>query len=227
MSEGGWIKMRVTLGTHPKVVRIASALNADRLRVIGALHGAWVTFDAHADDDGLLAGYTLQALDECIGWPGFAAAMVAVEWLRVDDRGITAPHYGEHNGSTAKRRAKEAARKRAARAAGSRPQSVRKPSASDADKTRTREEKRRVLPPTPSPAPNAAWWTSRSGIERKGVELGVGKWDQRSHDLGQGEAFAIYQARVLKAAGHGPWTQQAQPSSAAQPLRAADALRAT
>lgn len=30
---GDWIKMRADLHTHPKVVRISSALDADRLRV--------------------------------------------------------------------------------------------------------------------------------------------------------------------------------------------------
>jgi hypothetical protein len=35
---GDWIQMRVALQTHPKVVRIASALKADRLRVVGGLH---------------------------------------------------------------------------------------------------------------------------------------------------------------------------------------------
>ncbi len=42
---GDWIKMRAGLQTHPKVVRLTSALKADKLRVIGGLHAVWCLFD--------------------------------------------------------------------------------------------------------------------------------------------------------------------------------------
>lgn len=129
---GDWIKMRVDLATSPKVVRIASALRADRLRVIGGLHAVWCLFDVHSTD-GRLDGYTLEALDELIGFPGFGAAMVAVGWLEDDGVSLCTPRFDEHNGQSAKRRAMETERKREAR----------KVSASDADKVRSREEKRR------------------------------------------------------------------------------------
>lgn len=135
---GDWIKMRADLGTHPKVVRMASALNADRLRVIGGLHAVWCLFDMHSED-GKLFGYTLSAIDDLIGWPYFAQAMQGVEWLEVGDDYLCAPRFDAHNGQSAKRRAQEADRKR----------EVRKASAAEADKKRTREEKRReeVIPP--------------------------------------------------------------------------------
>jgi hypothetical protein len=58
---GDWIKVRADLHTHPKVVRILSALNAvkhpqpvrtvsDTLRVVGALHAVWCVFDTHSID---------------------------------------------------------------------------------------------------------------------------------------------------------------------------------
>jgi uncharacterized phage protein (TIGR02220 family) len=129
---GDWIKMRIDLGTSPKVVRIASALRADRLRVVGGLHAVWCLFDVHSDD-GKLHGYTTDALDELIGFPGFSAAMIAVGWLEDGGEFLAAPRFEEHNGQSAKRRAMETERKREAR----------KVSASGADKKRTREEKRR------------------------------------------------------------------------------------
>lgn len=129
---GDWIKMRVDLATSPKVVRISSALRADRLRVVGALHAVWCLFDVHSID-GKLDGYTLDALDELIGFAGFGAAMAAVGWIEDDGQSIAVPRFDEHNGQSAKRRAMEADRKSA----------VRKASAPDADKMRTREEKRR------------------------------------------------------------------------------------
>lgn len=127
-----WIKMRADLHTHPKTVRIMSALKADRLRVIGGFHAVWCLFDAHSVD-GILDGYDFETLDNFIGWTGFSAAMNAIGWLDRDEKGLSAPRFDEHNGQSAKRRAQEAERKR----------DVRKASASDADKKRTREEKRR------------------------------------------------------------------------------------
>lgn len=129
---GDWIKMRADLHTHPKIVRMASALKADRLRIVGGLHSAWCLFDVHSVD-GFLDGYTAETLDDMIGFPGFSRAMMAVGWLEMDGENLVMPRFDEHNGQSAKRRAQDAARKK----------SVRKMSASDADKMKTREEKRR------------------------------------------------------------------------------------
>lgn len=129
---GDWIKMRADLHTHPKVIRMASALKADRLRIVGGLHSAWCLFDVHSVD-GLLDGYSADTLDDLIGFPGFSRAMMAVGWLEENGESLVMPRFEAHNGQSAKRRAQDADRKR----------NVRKASASEADKKRTREEKRR------------------------------------------------------------------------------------
>lgn len=143
---GDWIKMRADLHTHPKVVRMASALKADRLRIVGGLHSAWCLFDVHSVD-GLLDGYSPETLDDLIGFPGFARAMMAVGWLEEDGESLVMPRFEAHNGQSAKRRAQDADRKRVKR-------NVVKMSASEADEMRTREEKRRedikdIDPPNP------------------------------------------------------------------------------
>ena len=148
-----WIKMRADLGTHPKVIRILSALKADKsrtesgrvsdkLRVIGALHAVWSLFDMHSED-GRLEGYSADVIDTLIDFDGFASAMISVGWLEQDGETLVMPRFDEHNGKSAKRRAQEAVRKREERNADKGPQNVRETSASDADKKRTREEKRR------------------------------------------------------------------------------------
>ena len=60
---GDWIKMQTNLLTHPKVVRMASALKTDRFRIIGGLWSVWSLFDAHSED-GRLSGYSPETLDE-------------------------------------------------------------------------------------------------------------------------------------------------------------------
>ena len=128
---GDWIKMRRSLLTDPRVVRISSALNADRFRTIGGLFSAWCLFDEQTPD-GHLAGYTPEVFDQIVGINGLAVAMAAVGWLEIGPDYLQATAFCEHNGQSAKRRAQE---------------SVRKMSARDADKStdkkRPREEKRR------------------------------------------------------------------------------------
>lgn len=136
---GDWIKMRVDLQTHPKVVRILSATRADKFRVIGGLHAVWSVFDTHSTD-GNLIGYTPETLDHILGWEGFSAALIAVGWLESDEETLTLPEFTEHNGQSAKRRADDQKRKKDAR---KRPDYVRTDCGQDADKKRTREEKRR------------------------------------------------------------------------------------
>lgn len=168
----GWIKMGTGLASHGKVKALRRALKADRLRVIGGLWAVWCVFDEHSAG-GQLAGYTLDDMDEEIGWRGFSAAMQDIGWLIETDDGLEAPDYEEHNGPNAKRRALDASRKGSARKAGREsaesPPDVGKKigqlSASDADTTRNREEKRReeyseanasdaaASPPAPPPSP--------------------------------------------------------------------------
>ncbi|NBI44958.1 DNA replication domain protein [Burkholderia sp. ISTR5] len=128
---GNWIKMRSDLFTHPKVVRISSSLQADRLKTVGGLMSVWCLFDAHSED-GRLEGYTFETVDELIGWQGFSRAMNSVGWLDEDSEGLVLPEFDTHNGQSAKKRAQNTDRKRAGRL-----------SSSEEDKNVTREEKRR------------------------------------------------------------------------------------
>ncbi|CAB3905438.1 hypothetical protein [Achromobacter piechaudii] len=144
-----WIKMRVDLPTHPKVVRMASACKADRLRVVGGLLSVWSLFDVHSAD-GQLEGYSPEVLDETIGFPGFSHAMISVGWLEFDGSSLWMPRFEDHNGQSAKKRAQDADRKR----------NDRNSSAPEADKKRTREEKRREEEKNPhSPRSGAEVWS--------------------------------------------------------------------
>lgn len=137
---GDWIKMRSELNSHPKVVRILSATKSDKFRVIGGLHAVWCVFDAHSKD-GTLFGYTPELLDHVIGWDGLSRALIAVGWLDFDGlETIALPEFDEHNSQSAKRRAEDQKRKRDARNC---QQKAPDDCGQNADKMRTREEKRR------------------------------------------------------------------------------------
>ena len=106
--------MRKSLPTDGRIVRMMSALNADRLRTLGGLMSAWCLIDEHTET-GKLDGYTAAAFDEIIGFPGLALAMESVGWLEIGDGYLQAPDFERHNGTTAKRRAQESVRKMSAR----------------------------------------------------------------------------------------------------------------
>lgn len=189
MAAESWIKMGTGLRSHPKVVRMASALKADKLRVVGGLHAVWCVFDEHSAD-GLLEGYSLSAMDEEIGWKGFSLAMQAIGWLTEMDDGLQAPDYEEHNGASAKRRAADAKRKAAGREEdktyGGSWTDGGQMSASDADKKQTRVEleKRRNTPLPPKgegrfPEFWAVWpSTDRKQDRKKCLE----KWHRKGLD---------------------------------------------
>lgn len=48
------------------------------------------------------------------------------------------------------------------------------------------------------------WHETRSGIEAKGEELGLGRWDEAAAAAGTGPYWPAYQARVYRAAGYTP-----------------------
>tara|TARA_Y100000310_G_scaffold261327_1_gene270620 strand:- start:2923 stop:3696 length:774 start_codon:yes stop_codon:yes gene_type:complete len=126
---GDWIKMRTDLWTDPRIVRIACGQDADLCAVIGAIYRLWSLADTHSED-GTLTGYTPEWLDQEVGIPGFAQQLADVGWLTISDKSLSIPNFDEHNGQSAKRRAKDTSRKGR----------VRKMSASKADKVRNREE---------------------------------------------------------------------------------------
>lgn len=52
-----------------------------------------------------------------------------------------------------------------------------------------------------APRVEKPWHETRSGIEAKGRELGLGTWDEHAAQRGRGEQWTAYQAKVFKAAG--------------------------
>jgi hypothetical protein len=143
MAANDWIKMRVNLWTHPKVLTLAVKLQVPKATVIGCLHGVWTVADQHAKDDGRLE-MAAEVLDSVIETPGFCLMLEAVGWITIGDGWVQFIDYAEHNGSTAKSRAENTNRQRTSR-------SCRASVAQKRDASATRgEESREDTPPTPS-----------------------------------------------------------------------------
>ena len=124
--------MRVTLGTDPAVIGIATALNIHDDSVIGKLFKLWAWANQHSND-GLNVPISLKWLDEYLDAPGFCSALSEAGWLVLDDNSISFPNFDRHNSSSAKKRAENTLRQQVSR------QSV----TQKCDKSVTREEKRR------------------------------------------------------------------------------------
>ncbi|MFQ5502382.1 MAG: hypothetical protein ACE5EQ_08795 [Phycisphaerae bacterium] len=157
-----YIIMRHNVGQQPETIAIANSVrkmsakcpqvcgqNSDTTRteigrwvqlVVGMLHQVWSWADQQTTvaDGGFLPKVDLEWVDGLVNCQGFGQAMVDVGWLQIDRKGLLIPNFGDWMGKGAKRRARDAKRKRAEREnvrkkADKRPQSVRK----KVDKTRT------------------------------------------------------------------------------------------
>lgn len=114
---GDWLKLRHDLDDDPHVLRAQELLGiADIDLLIGKLRRLWKHGDQHTVD-GLIAFGNPAMIDRIVRMEGFAAALEKVGWLVFCEQGCLIPRFDEHNSKSAKRRALDAARKRASRSA--------------------------------------------------------------------------------------------------------------
>lgn len=124
MGEGGWIKLRKTLKGDPRLLRMASELGQldqaqgrtpltfERLLVscVGAVCILWITADTYVQENDVLP-LGPDHIDRITGIEGFCKLMPS-DWLQiVDANHVKLPNFQAHNGSSAKKRALENARK--------------------------------------------------------------------------------------------------------------------
>ena len=100
-----WIKMRSNIDHDWRVVRMAELLGLPELHVVGCLWKVWSWADQNSEDGNALC-VTDVTLERYTGVTGFAHAMRQVGWLQGENGALTLPNFTEHNGQTAKKRAK-------------------------------------------------------------------------------------------------------------------------
>lgn len=119
---GDWIKMRTSLLTNPKVNGIARILESanevgrvlstgyngplseivtrtvTRHVTVSCLLIVWGAANEHTED-GVFTNADLSDIDDMVGIPGFAAAMVEVGWAEFDSDNVTVslPNFNEYN----------------------------------------------------------------------------------------------------------------------------------
>jgi hypothetical protein len=181
---GDWIKYRASLGTHPKVWKMADLLGSSldvgrrlltdhngaldekvtrdvtRDVTLAALLRVWCATNEHTED-GIWHMSTLDTLDNAAGIVGFGAAMAAVEWAIYDagNQTVTLPNFTEYN-APAKHSARSTGAKRQAKYREKiKAERYASPSVTGDVTSNDREEKRRdknkeLTDAKPSPAPS-------------------------------------------------------------------------
>lgn len=142
---GEWIKVDTNLPDKPEVLRIARRLDISKDSVVGKLIRVWGWFDTNSVD-GVVDGVVDADIDAIAYQDGFAAALVSVGWLQVDNSAekVTCPNFERHNGESAKKRALKTERQARWRK-GKDAQVVDAASTQASTTASTREEKRRDI----------------------------------------------------------------------------------
>tara|TARA_B100000787_G_scaffold169335_1_gene160264 strand:+ start:4911 stop:5636 length:726 start_codon:yes stop_codon:yes gene_type:complete len=105
-----WIKIEKSTPDKPEVFEMAEILGVDPDAILGKLIRVWAWMDSNSDN-GHIKSVTNVLIDRVTMSQGFADAMKRVGWL--GDGEI--PNFERHLGESAKKRAKDAERKRKSR----------------------------------------------------------------------------------------------------------------
>lgn len=111
---GDWIPVRLDLFDDAAVVSLCRLCSSDNFAVVGRLVRLW-GWASSQSLDGSIPRMTHQDIDRVVQRRGFAAALVKVGWLEVDDSGAHIPNFDRWLGNSAKRRLDAARRQKESR----------------------------------------------------------------------------------------------------------------
>lgn len=160
---GDWIKVEQATVDKPEVLRLADLLGWDRRHALGLLVEFWCWLDKNlsASCPDFVRHMSKKSLDDVLHVQGFASCLEIIGWAKFDDERseMRIINAERHNGNTAKTRALDAKRKKEKRR-----ENVPEMSASQPDKKRTREEKRRDITPIVPESPKfVEFWNTYPG----------------------------------------------------------------
>lgn len=105
-----WIKVEKSTPDKPEIFEMAEILDIDPDAVLGKLIRVWSWMDSNSED-GHIKSVTPVLINRLAGHTLFADAMRTVNWMADD----CIPNFDRHLGESAKKRAKDAERKRKSR----------------------------------------------------------------------------------------------------------------
>lgn len=115
-----WIESHQALGQHPKTHQLATLLHVGLPQTVGHLHYFW-WWALDFAPSGVIPNPTPTVLARAAQWPGnpdrFWLAMVQAGWVDVDEERVSVHDWMDYAGLLVERRAANAARMRAKRAA--------------------------------------------------------------------------------------------------------------
>ncbi|MFN7022248.1 MAG: hypothetical protein ACK4WH_13100 [Phycisphaerales bacterium] len=104
------ILIRTDIDQDPRALRIAEETRKPIAFVVGAL--VWLWSRAYTQSHGgALPNLTAQMIDRTTGIKGFAAALVLVKWLTINEDGVSIPDFEKYHGRSAKTRHQERVKK--------------------------------------------------------------------------------------------------------------------
>ncbi len=106
-----WIMAYVDTPDKPEIRAVAKKLSVPKLLIFGCCLRLWMYADAQTTD-GFIPLLDADEIDEIVDLKGFAAALVSVGWLTIDDRGVTIPKFEDKHSQGAKNRELASKRKR-------------------------------------------------------------------------------------------------------------------
>lgn len=138
---GEWIAMRIDLADDEAVIGIACKLGIDVDLVVGKLHRLWAWANGQLSDG--QTRVSIKWINERLGCPDFAEAMIDEGWLKVTQKGsLIFPNFERWNLASAKRRLQDTRRKSKTRKGETIPSPSGQMSASQADKNVATEQNR-------------------------------------------------------------------------------------
>lgn len=111
---GDWLKIEKATRRKAETLAIASSLGISRAEAFDLCVGFWEWAEDQTAD-GVIEGVTVGQLDEIVGRPGFAQALLKVDWLQVRTGSLVVPRFARHMGQSAKKRLLDAERKASVR----------------------------------------------------------------------------------------------------------------
>ena len=104
MQKLAWVKRTKGLSSKREILIMANFLAVDR-RMVAGVFMDWIDWADEETTDGFIDGMTVDQIDTVVNYENFGRALLLVDWIKEDNRGLYIVNFDRHNGESAKKRA--------------------------------------------------------------------------------------------------------------------------